>query len=78
MEIYIDFKDIGLFLSIVVFGSAHSWYWFKKGLKRGWDDSMYSLAEEGIVDIDEETFEVKRVSDREYKKYKESAEFSES
>lgn len=78
MDIHIDLNNIGLFLSIVVFGSAHSWYWFKKGLKRGWDDLAFELGNAGYIDIDDETLEIKRVSDREYKKYKENIEFPDS
>ena len=73
----ISWADIMLFLSIVVIGAGHSWYYYTKGKKRGWDDSLYLLAESGYVKINDETLEVTRVSDNEYKKLQRSNSFAE-
>jgi hypothetical protein len=77
MDIHIDLNDIGLFLSIVVFGAAHSWYWFRKGLRKGWDDLAWSLSDENIILVADDG-EIKRVSDNEYRKYKENLSYSDT
>jgi len=74
MDIHIEIDQLLLFLSIVVMGSAISWFWFKKGVKTGWDSAMFSLEEECIVSIDDETLEVKRVSDKQYHDFKRQTE----
>lgn len=72
MDIHIEIGRVLLFLSIVGIGSAISWYWYRRGVQHGWDDSMYQLCESGYIDIDEETLEIKRVSDHQYKQYQKS------
>lgn len=72
----ISWADIMLFLSIVVIGAGHSWYYYAKGKKRGFDSAMWSLTDAGYLKIDDETLEVTRVSDSEYKKLQRSNSFA--
>lgn len=73
----ISWDDIKLFLAIVVIGAGHSWYYFNKGKKFGWDQSIFQLESAGYLKVDDETLEVKRVSDKEYKRLQQSNSFAE-
>lgn len=68
MDIHIELDQVLLFVSIVIAGSLQCWYWYNKGMKKGWDDSCYALTSVGIIKIDQETLEISRVSDKEFKK----------
>lgn len=68
MDIHIELDQILFFIALVVAGSLQSWYWYNKGKKIGFDMSCYLLEDVGIITIDQETLEIKRVSDKEFKK----------
>lgn len=74
MDIHIDLEAVKFFVVLVIAGSLYGWYCYKQGIKVGFDDAMYMLQEEFIVKIDDETLEVSRVSDHEFRKYKEEYE----
>lgn len=69
MDFHIDLDTIKLFSVVVIAGSIYGHYLFKKGIKLGWDDAMYSLESAGLIQIDDNG-EVLRLSDREYNKIK--------
>ncbi len=69
MDIHIELDQVLLFVSIVIAGSLQCWYWYNKGIKRGWDQACWSLAEVNIIKVDDETLEISRVSDKEFKKF---------
>ena len=66
MEFYISLETIEFFITIVVAGVCYGFYCYRNGLRRGWDNAMYTLEEEGIISIDD-TGEVARVDDKKYK-----------
>jgi hypothetical protein len=76
MDIHIDLEAVKFFVVLVIAGSAYGYYVYRKGLIRGWDNAMYSLEEEGLIHIDDDG-EVLRVSDKEYKEYRNFVEQSE-
>jgi hypothetical protein len=71
MDIHIDSEQLKLFFAIVIAGAVYGQWLYRKGLRHGWDQSIYSLEDAGFLQVDEEG-EVKRVSDRQYKEYKRS------
>lgn len=64
MDIHIDLEDLKMFATILVLGVGTNWYYYNKGLRRGWDDAMFSLEDENIIEIDDETGEIKRSTNR--------------
>ena len=76
MDIHIDLGQIGFFIALIIVGVASNWYYHRKGLKEGWDNLAYLLSDEGLIDIDEDG-EIHRVSDHEFKKFKQSMEYGE-
>ena len=72
LVIEIPWEEVWFFLALVVSGAAYGMYCFYRGKKVGFDDAMYTLQLEGFVNIDEDTLEVTRMSDRQYKEYKAS------
>lgn len=64
MDIHIDIEQVKMFAAIAIAGSVYGHYLYTKGLKKGWDDLAYSLLEENIIDIDDETGEIKRSTNR--------------
>jgi len=67
----ISWEEIKFFIALVIAGAGYGAYTYYKGKRVGFDDAIYQLRDVGIVDIDDETFEIRRVSDREFKKYQE-------
>ena len=68
MDIHIDRETVEFFIALVLSGSVYGWYCYKQGIKRGWDDSIFSLEDAGFLQI-KDNGEVKRISDKEYKEY---------
>lgn len=74
MDIHIDLETVKFFVVLVIAGAGYGYYVYRQGLMRGWDNAMYSLEEEGLIQIDEEG-EVLRVSDREYHNFTKQEEY---
>ncbi len=77
INISIGWEEIKFFLALVVAGLGYGYHCYRTGIRKGFDDAMYTLEYEGIVKIDDETLEVSRVSDNEFRKFQESLEYSE-
>lgn len=73
LVIELSWDQIFFFLALVVSGSLYGWYCYNKGTKRGWDKAIFSLEDAGMLYVDDDG-EVCRVSDKEFKKFKESME----
>lgn len=71
VTIEISWEEIKFFIALCVGGALYGTYCYKNGLRRGWDNAMYILSDEGLIDISE-SGEVTRVSDKEFKKFRDS------
>lgn len=71
MDIHIDADQLKMFVAIVIAGAVYGQYLYRKGLRHGWDNLAYLLDDESIIRVGQDG-EIKRVSDREYNKYKQS------
>lgn len=76
MDIHIDLEQIGFFISLVVIGVASNWYYYNKGLKKGWDNLAFELESELLIEINDDG-EIKRLSDKEFQKRKLQYNFEE-
>lgn len=76
VTIEISWEEIKFFIALVVAGACYGYYVYNKGLKKGWDDAIYSLEDAGVVYVDEDG-DVCRVSDRDFEDYKESMGYPE-
>lgn len=74
INISIGWEEIKFFLALVVVGAGYGYHCYRTGIRKGFDDAMYTLEYEGIVKIDDETLEVSRVSDNEFRKFQKECE----
>lgn len=58
MNIYIDLSALMYFVVTVGCGIAYGLHCFKDGVRRGADDMVEMLEDNGIIRIDEETGEI--------------------
>lgn len=68
MDIHIDLEAVKFFVVLVIAGSLYGYYVYRQGIKIGWDDAMYTLENEGLIEIDDEG-KINRVSDTQFKKF---------
>lgn len=72
----ISWEEIKFFIALVIAGSLYGYHVYRKGIKRGFDDCAYLLAEEGVIFIDDDG-NIGRVSDKEFREFQESIQYSE-
>ena len=72
----ISWEEIKFFIALVIAGAGYGYYCFEKGKRRGWDSSIYALEDAGVVYVDE-AGDVCRVSDKEFREFQESIQYSE-
>lgn len=76
ITIEISWEEIKFFFALCIVGSLYGWHCYKLGMKRGWDSSIYSLEDAGFLYVDDDG-QVIRVTDKEFREYQESVEYSE-
>ncbi len=76
ITIEISWEEIKFFIALVIVGSLYGLYVYRKGFMRGFDNAIYRLEDSGVVYVDE-AGDVCRVSDKEFRKFQESLEYSE-
>lgn len=64
MDIHVDIESLKMFFTILVLGVGTNWYYYHKGMKKGWDNLAWELEDSGIIDVDDETGEIKRAANR--------------
>lgn len=74
LTIEISWEEIKFFIAICLCGIGYGYYCYRNGVRRGWDESCYQLFDSGFINIDPETLEVTRVSDKEFRKIRDSIE----
>jgi hypothetical protein len=72
----ISWEEIKFFIALVIAGSLYGYHVYRKGIKRGWDDAIYTLEDAGVVYVDD-AGDVCRVSDKEFREFQESIQYSE-
>lgn len=76
VTIEISWEEIKFFIALCVAGGFYGYYVYNRGLKKGWDNAIYSLEDAGVLYVDEDG-DVCRVSDQEFESYQESMGYSE-
>lgn len=76
VTIEISWEEIKFFIALCIAGGFYGYHVYNKGLKRGWDNAIYSLEDAGVLYVDEDG-DVCRVSDQEFEDYQESIQYSE-
>ena len=67
----ISWEEIKFFFALVIAGSLFGLHCYRTGMKRGWDQSIFSLEDAGFLYVDDDG-RVLRVSDKEFREYQES------
>lgn len=75
LTIEISWEEVKFFIALIVSGSLYGWYCYKKGLKRGWDHAIFALEDYGFLSVDD-SGNVIRMTDKEFRDYQESVEYS--
>lgn len=60
--------DILYFIITIVCGVGYGYYCYKNGLRAGAENAIFYLEDLNFITVDEESGEINRVSDRQFKR----------